>query len=143
MRLEAFVFVFSLFLLEWISVTSHRCVHANICGFSFCREMCLAWNSRVGSQNTNAPAHRVQALFNDLGLYPTSAQGNSFFFDRSRLVRESPRVSTTYYCYICMYSVAEMMQCVMKCANRSSPVYMTFGEFCLLAKKLKNGLDRG
>lgn len=77
------------------------------------RELCSAWNSRVGSQNTNAPAHRVQALFNDLGLYLTSAQ------------------------------VAEMMQCVMKCANRSSPVYMTFGEFCLLAKKLKNGLDRG
>ncbi|XP_022176684.1 uncharacterized protein LOC111038066 isoform X2 [Myzus persicae] len=76
-------------------------------------ELCSAWNSRVGSQNTNAPAHRVQALFNDLGLYLTSAQ------------------------------VAEMMQCVMKCANRSSPVYMTFGEFCLLARKLKNGLDRG
>ncbi|XP_025202109.1 uncharacterized protein LOC112599412 isoform X2 [Melanaphis sacchari] len=77
------------------------------------KELCSAWNSRVGSQNTNAPAHRVQALFNDLGLYLTSAQ------------------------------VAEMMQCVMKCANRNSPVYMTFGEFCLLAKKLKNGLDRG
>lgn len=77
------------------------------------RELSLAWNSRVGSQNVNAPSHRVQALFNDLGLYPTSAQ------------------------------VAEMMQCVMKCANRGSPVYMTFGEFCLLAKKLKNGLDRG
>ncbi|XP_026821077.1 uncharacterized protein LOC113559444 isoform X3 [Rhopalosiphum maidis] len=77
------------------------------------KELCSAWNSRVGSQNTNAPAHRVQALFNDLGLYLTSAQ------------------------------VAEMMQCVMKCANRSSSVYMTFGEFCLLAKKLKNGLDRG
>ncbi|KAL5243346.1 hypothetical protein ACI65C_010756 [Semiaphis heraclei] len=79
----------------------------------FGKELCSAWNSRVGSQNTNAPAHRVQALFNDLGLYLTSAQ------------------------------VAEMMQCVMKCANRSSPVYMTFGEFCLLARKLKNGLDRG
>ncbi|CAI6342780.1 unnamed protein product [Macrosiphum euphorbiae] len=77
------------------------------------RELCSAWNSRVGSQNSNAPAHRVQALFNDLGLYLTSVQ------------------------------VAEMMQCVMKCANRSSPVYMTFGEFCLLARKLKNGLDRG
>ncbi|XP_016656061.1 uncharacterized protein LOC100161026 isoform X3 [Acyrthosiphon pisum] len=77
------------------------------------RELCSAWNSRVGSQNSNAPAHRVQALFSDLGLYLTSVQ------------------------------VAEMMQCVMKCANRSSPVYMTFGEFCLLARKLKNGLDRG
>lgn len=42
------------------------------------RELSLAWNSRVGSQNTNAPTHRVQALFNDLGLYPTSAQGNYF-----------------------------------------------------------------
>jgi len=41
------------------------------------------------------------------------------------------------------HTVAEMMQCVMKCANRNSPVYMTFGEFCLLARKLKNGLDRG
>ncbi|VVC26527.1 Hypothetical protein CINCED_3A006425 [Cinara cedri] len=77
------------------------------------REFCLAWHSRVGSQNTNAPAHRVQTLFNDLGLYPTTAQ------------------------------VAEMMQCVMKCANRGPPVCMTFAEFCLLAKKLKNGLDRG
>ncbi|XP_050423544.1 uncharacterized protein LOC126835199 isoform X2 [Adelges cooleyi] len=77
------------------------------------RELCLVWNARVGSPNTNASAHKVQALFNDLGLYPTSAQ------------------------------VAEMMQCTMKCANRSSPAHMTFGEFCLLAKKLKNGLDRG
>ncbi|XP_050521786.1 uncharacterized protein LOC126894657 isoform X2 [Daktulosphaira vitifoliae] len=76
-------------------------------------ELCLVWNGRVGSPNTTASAHKVQLLFNDLGLYPTSAQ------------------------------VSEMMQCTMKCANRSSPAHMTFGEFCILARKLKNGLDRG
>lgn len=104
-----------------------------------CRELCSAWNSRVGSQNTNAPAHRVQALFNDLGLYLTSAQGNSFAITLSLICVKL----LIHFIVLLVFTVAEMMQCVMKCANRSSPVYMTFGEFCLLAKKLKNGLDRG
>lgn len=54
------------------------------------REVVEAWSGRVGAASRAAPADRVQALFNDLHLYPTKTQ------------------------------VFEMLVCARQCARRTS-----------------------
>ncbi|XP_052125253.1 uncharacterized protein LOC113205886 isoform X3 [Frankliniella occidentalis] len=63
--------------------------------------------------NAFIPSEKVQQLFNDMQLYPSKSE------------------------------VLEMLRCAQQCAHRSTPNYLTFGEFCVFATELKRCVDKG
>lgn len=80
------------------------------------REVYSAWCRRLGPVGTitRLPAEQVEAVFNDMQLYPTRTQ------------------------------VCDMLQCAKdNSSDRSSPSYLTFGEFCTFATELKRCYELG
>ncbi|KAK3920242.1 Octanoyl-[GcvH]:protein N-octanoyltransferase, partial [Frankliniella fusca] len=63
--------------------------------------------------NAFIPSEKVQQLFNDMQLYPSKSD------------------------------VLEMLRCAQQCAQRSTPNYLTFGEFCVFATELRRCVDKG
>ncbi|XP_039288243.1 uncharacterized protein LOC111044525 isoform X2 [Nilaparvata lugens] len=85
------------------------------------REVFGAWCRRVGPSpagviNNRLPADQVQALFNDMQLFPSNTQ------------------------------VGEMLQCAKECAvdrGNGAGSYLTFSEFCVFATELKRCYEKG
>jgi len=73
------------------------------------RELYNAWHAKLGP-STSLPQDKIQSLFNDIGLYPSTSQ------------------------------VFEMLHCAREYNTRPSPTtapHITFGEFCLFATELR------
>jgi len=73
------------------------------------RELYTCWHARLG-HSVCLPQEKIQSLFNDIGLYPSTSQ------------------------------VFEMLHCARECNTRPRPAtepHITFGEFCLFATELR------
>ena len=72
------------------------------------RDLFEAWHSKVGGPGPpTIPHDKIQALFNDIGLYPSKSQ------------------------------VFEMLHCARECSQRAADNFITFGEFCVFATELR------
>ncbi|XP_044727662.1 uncharacterized protein LOC123291437 [Chrysoperla carnea] len=103
------------------SPSTSRTSATPICYQRFTKEVYSFWCSRLGPTTNCIPADSIQALFNDMHLYPSKAQ------------------------------VYEMIQCARVCGTRATSggvvnqltnltpqqKYLTFGEFCVFADELR------